>query len=220
MTTRTRSEIVAEIEKLGIVSIIRLQDPATLRSRRRCAHRGRRPRPRSDHDRAGSHRADWEAGADVVGGLSPRRGNRSRCRHRSSSRRCRSAVHRQPRVPAGSDRGGPRGRHSCDARLLHADRDSVGVGRRGGCGESVSGDIGRTRLPEGCEGAASAGEADADRRRVDRQRRRLAPRGRRRRRRRIGARRLEGDRRRTVRRHRGQRAPHRRERSRRTGGPL
>jgi 2-dehydro-3-deoxyphosphogluconate aldolase / (4S)-4-hydroxy-2-oxoglutarate aldolase len=32
MTKRTRSEIVAEIEKLGIVSIIRLQDPARLRA--------------------------------------------------------------------------------------------------------------------------------------------------------------------------------------------
>ena len=32
MTKRTRSEIVADIEKLGIVSIIRLQDPARLRA--------------------------------------------------------------------------------------------------------------------------------------------------------------------------------------------
>ena len=32
MTTRTRSEITSEIEKHGIVAIIRLQDPASLRS--------------------------------------------------------------------------------------------------------------------------------------------------------------------------------------------
>ena len=179
MTKRSRSEVVAEVEKLGVVAIIRMPDPTALRAVvDALAEGGVRalevtmtvPRaieliaeiaPTLPEDflfGAGTlldadtvHRA-VDAGAQFI--VSP--------------------VFKPEVVEAAHEDGVPV-MPGCftPTEILAAwemGADIVKVFPRHVC---------RPGLPEGHQGAAAAGQADADRRRVDRQRRRLAARRRR-----------------------------------------
>ena len=112
MTKRSRSEVVAEVEKLGVVAIIRMPDPAALRAVVDALAEG--------GVRALEVTMTVPRAIELIAEIAPtlparfplRRGHGARCRHRASRGRRRRAVHRQSRC-SGARSSKPRMKKVC-----------------------------------------------------------------------------------------------------------
>ena len=217
MTASRRARVTAQVEALGVVAVIRLKDPAKLRAVVDAIAEGGVRALEVTMTVPGAVGLIRGARADAARRVSARRRHRHRRRDGARGDRRRRAVRRQPGVPAA------RSIAACHERDVPAMPGCFtpteildGVRARRRHRQGVSGDGARPAVHQGRPRAAAAGEADADRRRDARQRRRLDPRRRGRGRRRLGAARR-------ARRSRSgrfdvitaQRAPRRRERRRR-----